>query len=48
MMLRLFIWVNMEFDHIISVFSFSSYGLIAVQFFNSILFVYYKTLKELY
>ena len=30
----------------ISVFSFPNYGLIAVQFFNSILLVYYKTLKE--
>ena len=42
----LFIWVNIEIDHIISEFSFSDYGLIAVQLFNSVLLVYYKTLKE--
>ena len=45
-MLRRFIWENIEADRIISAFSFSNYGLIAVQFFNSILLVYYKTLKE--
>ena len=37
---------NIEVDRIISAFSFSNYGLIAVQFFNSILLVYYKTLKN--
>ena len=37
---------NIEVDRIISAFSFSNYGLSAVQFFNSILLVYYKTLKE--
>ena len=35
-----------EVDRIISAFSFSNCGLIAVQFFNSILLVYYKTLIE--
>ena len=45
-MLGWFIWENIEVDHIISAFSFSNYELIAVQFFNSILLVYYKTLKE--
>ena len=44
-MLRWFIWENVEVDCIISPFSFSNYGLIAVQFFNSILLVYHKTLK---
>ena len=44
--LRWFIWENVEVDRIISAFSFSNYGFIAVQFFNSILLVYYKTLKE--
>ena len=37
---------NIEVNRIISVFSFSNYGSIAVQFFNSVLSVYYKTLKE--
>ena len=45
-MLRWFIWENIEADLIISAFSFSDYGLIAVQFFNSILSMYYKTLKN--
>ena len=45
-MLRWFIWENIEVDRIITAFSFSNYGLIAVQFFNSILSVYYKTLTE--
>ena len=31
-----------EVDNIISTFSFSNYGLIAVQFFDSILSLYYK------
>ena len=34
-MLCWFIWENIEVDCIISVFSFSDYGLIAVQFFDS-------------
>ena len=45
-MLRRFTWENIEVDRLISAFSFSNYGLIAVQFFNSILSTYYKTLKE--
>ena len=45
-MLHCFVWENTKIDHIISVFNFSNYGLTAVQFFNSILLVYYKTLKE--
>ena len=44
-MLRRFILENIEVDGIISAFSFSNYGLIAVQSFNSILLVYYRTLK---
>ena len=48
-MLCRFIWENIEVDRIISAFSFSNYGLTAVQFFNPILLVYYKTLsKKLY
>ena len=45
-MLRLFILGNKEIDRIISAFSFSNYGLITVQSFNSILLMYSKTLKE--
>ena len=40
-MLGWFIWENVEVDRIISAFSFSNYGLIAVRFFNSILLMYY-------
>ena len=45
-MLCPYILENIEFDRIISAFSFSNYGLIAIQYFNSILLMYYKTLKE--
>ena len=45
-MLCLFIRENIEVDRIISGFSSSNYGFIAIQFFNSVLSVYYKTLKE--
>ena len=45
-MLHLFILENIEVDRIISAFSFSNYELTAVQFFNSILLVYYKALNE--
>ena len=45
-MLRWFIRENIEVDRIISAFSSSNYGLIAIQFFNSVLSVYYNTLKE--